>query len=213
MWGPSIPAYRIDKSSNLRNPNHPKKGSIIRVEPIRDLKAVKRIKKLREDNPRDFCLFTCGINTAYRAKELMSIRIGQVEHLIAGDRLQIWQSKTKKLRPVAVNGAVIAAIDAWLQVHPDPRPDAPLFISGRGGKALTVPTVSSMLKDWCAEIGLHGNYASHTMRKTWGFHQYRQNNAGIAFLMEAFGHTTQKQTLDYLCIDPDEIRELYDFEL
>jgi len=27
--------------------------------------------------------------------------------------------------------------------------------------------------------------------------------------MEAFGHTTQKQTLDYLCIQSAEIQELY----
>jgi len=99
------------------------------VGPIRDLKAVKRIKKLREDSPRDLCLFTLGINTAYRANELLSLRVGDVDYLQAGDRLEIRQSKTKKIRPVMVNNAAVTALDRWLAIHPDPRPDRPLFLS------------------------------------------------------------------------------------
>jgi len=200
-----------------RNPNHPKKGSAIKVEPIRELKAIKRIKKLREENGflwlRDLCLFTLGINTAYRANELLSISVGQVDYLQAGDRLELKQSKTNKTRAITVNKTVASAIDRWLSVHPSPNADSPLFISQRGGEALTVPTVSNMVKEWCLEAGLRGNYGSHTLRKTWGYHQLRINGAPIPLLMEAYGHSTQKQTLDYLCIDADEIRELYALEL
>ena len=31
--------------------------------------------------------------------------------------------------------------------------------------------------------------------------------------MEAYGHATQKQTLDYLCIQAEEVSELNDLEL
>lgn len=37
-----------------KNANHPQKGSTIRVEPIRDKKAIYRIKKILEDHPRDY---------------------------------------------------------------------------------------------------------------------------------------------------------------
>ena len=67
------------------NDNHPKLGASIKVEPIRELKAIKRIKYILADNPRDLCLFTMGINTAYRANELLSLTVGQVDHLVAGD--------------------------------------------------------------------------------------------------------------------------------
>jgi hypothetical protein len=50
------------------------------------------------------------------------------------------------------------------------------------------------------------------MRKTWGFWQYKRGKP-IPLLMEAFGHTSQKQTLDYLCIQAEEVAELYDLEL
>ena len=34
------------------NPNHPKKGSTIKVEPIRHLKDIKSIKRLLQDSPQ-----------------------------------------------------------------------------------------------------------------------------------------------------------------
>ena len=80
------------RSELPRNTNRPKKGSSIKVEPIRQTKEIKRIKKLLSDTPRDLCLFTLGINTAYRANELLSIRVGQVDYLSVGDPLEVKQS-------------------------------------------------------------------------------------------------------------------------
>ena len=93
-------------------------------------------RKIIADNPRDLCLFTFGINTAYRAGELLSITVGQVDHLQAGERLDLKQAKNGKYRDTSLNATVIAALDAWLAEHPDPRPDAPLFMSRRGNAAL-----------------------------------------------------------------------------
>ena len=55
-----------------------------------------------------------------------------------------------------------------------------------------------------------GNYGSHSLRKTWGYWQYMSGNARtMPLLMEAFGHSSQKQTLDYLCIQAKDIEEIY----
>lgn len=196
-----------------RNANHPKKGSSIKVYPIRDLKAIKRIKKLNEDKPRDLCLFTLGINTAYRANELLSLTVGQVDHLVAGDVLDIKQSKTKKYRAITVNQTVVDVIDKWLKVHPDPRPQAPLFISRVSGKALTVQAVNLMIKKMCADVGLKENYGSHTLRKTWGYQARMHFNQPMPLLMAAFGHTSEAVTLEYLGIQDAEISKLYSMEL
>lgn len=196
-----------------RNANHPKKGSSIKVYPIRDLKAIKRIKKLNEEKPRDLCLFTLGINTAYRANELLSLTVGQVDYLVAGDILDIKQSKTKKYRAITVNQTVVDVIDQWLKVHPDPRPQAPLFISRVSGKALTVQAVNLMIKNMCADVGLKENYGSHTLRKTWGYQARMHFNQPMPLLMAAFGHTSEAVTLEYLGIQDAEISKLYSMEL
>ena len=164
-------------------------------------------------SPRDLCLFTFGINTAYRAGELLSLSVGQVDYLHLGDRLDLKQAKTKLYRPATLNAPVIRTLRDWLAVHPDPSPEAPLFVSRKDGRALRVATVNNLVKTWCREAGLRGNYGSHSLRKTWGYHQRVQAGRPVALLMTAYGHASERQTLDYLCIQDTEIKELYDLEL
>lgn len=204
-------------SQKCPNPNHPKKGSTIKVEPIRDKKSIQKLKDLLADKPRDLCLFTLGINTAYRANELVSITVGQVAHLKVGDRLDVKQSKNGKYRSVTLNNNAVNAIQACLAIHPCPTHTAPLFFSHTTSRALKSNTVSKYMKEWCKQIGIFGNYASHTMRKTWGYHIYRNTNivshsttqTKIAELMIAYGHATERQTLEYLCIQDRDISSLY----
>ena len=189
------------------NPYHPKPGDYIIVEPIRKKAEISRIKKLIADVPRDYCLFVFGINTAYRAKEILSIKVGQIRNLEAGDSINL-KTKSKRYRRVTLNNSVITSIKQLLEskkFHDDDY----LFRSQRGGnKAIGVNTLSSKVKTWCMYAGLKGNYGSHTLRKTWGYWQ-RMNNTSIPILMKAFGHATQQQTLAYLGIQDDEIKNLY----
>ena len=192
-----------------RNPNHPKRGSSIKVNPITELSAIKRIKQQLANKPRDLCLFTLGINTAYRANELVSIKVGQVDYLKTQDRLDLKQSKNKKYPSITLNATAIEAIQNWLEVHPDVRPDAPLFISAKTKLALNSVTVTSMVKAWCSKAGLRGNFGSHTLRKTWGYHQRKTFHRPIVLLTQAYGHSSEAQTLAYLCIQREEIEALY----
>ena len=191
--------------------NHPCPGAKIKVYPIRDPVAIADIKnRLRRKNLRDFCLFTLGINTAYRAGELLSLTIGQVTHLRAGDILEIKQSKTGRHRATTLNRVSVDAIQCWLARHPAAgQEQAPLFLSQRSERALGVAAVNRLVKKWCAEANLSGNFGSHTLRKTWGYHQRVRNNAAIPLLMTAYGHATQAQTLAYLDIQDSEISDLY----
>ena len=53
----------------------------------------------------------------------------------------------------------------------------------------------------------------HTLRKTWGYHQRVTFGVDLPRLMVCFNHSTQRQTLDYLCIQPQEIKDVYENEL
>ena len=72
-----------------------------------------------------------------------------------------------------------------------------------------MPAVNLKVKRWCAAIRLKGNYGAHSLRKTFGYHK-RHAGIDIPTLMECFNHATQKQTLDYLCIQPEEIKNVYE---
>ena len=204
-----------------RNFNHPKKGSSTKTEPKRNKCDIERIKALLKGKPRDYCLFTLGINTAFRASELVSILVGQVSHLRPFDTLTLKQPKTGKFRTVTINQNAYEAIRLCLAAHPDrDNLDAPLFCSITTRKALKATTLSKYMKEWCALAGLQGQFSSHTIRKTWGYSIYRyynhdiaQSSRKIAEIMMAFGHKTERQTLDYLCISDREIQTLFQMEL
>lgn len=195
----------------VKNLNHPKKGSSIRVEPIRDLRAVKRIKaSLYARSPRDYCLFVLGINTAYRISELLSLTVSDVAHLKPGDVLNIRQSKTNKYRLATLNTVAYDAIQYWLQRHPQPVAHAALFASNRTGDALLPSTCCNMVKEWCADADIHGNYGSHSLRKTWGFHQRVTYNEPTALISRALGHSSERETQSYLGIQTKEIECLFE---
>lgn len=192
------------------NPNHPVKGAAIKVYPVRHLHQIETIKSNISNNPRNLCLFTLGINTAYRANELLSITLGQVWHLKKGDVLDLKQSKTDAYRQITLNGNAVDSIQNWIAHYPLERAsDAPLFLSARTGQTLCVPAVSRLIKGFCKQANIEGNYGSHTLRKTWGYQQRLQAKAPLYLLMRAFGHSTELQTLEYLCIQPEEIQSLY----
>jgi integrase len=192
------------------NPHRPAPGSSIKVQPIRLKKDIETIKNNLVGNPRDFCLFTLGINTAYRANELLSIRVGQVRDLGVGGVLDVKQSKTDRYRQVTLNRKAVDAIQRLLRSRQYAAEDF-LFYS-RWGDRLGVPEVSRKVKGWCTEIRLDGNYGSHTLRKTWGFWQYKRGTP-IPLLMEAFGHQTQRQTMAYLGIQAMEVAQIFEMEL
>jgi len=189
--------------------NHPDEGSIISVEPIRNKKHIDLIKKMLADKPRDYALFVVGINTAYRASELLALTVGKVKHLQVGDTFIVREQKTSKKRGVTLNKAAYDALQSVLVTMPGAPDDAPIFGSRKGERALTVSTLNRMVKEWCSIYNLPGNYGSHTLRKTWGYHQRVTFKRDLPEIMVALGHSSQRQTLHYLCIADSEIQDLF----
>lgn len=212
----------------MRAMNHPKAGDNIKVEPIRSEKDIRNIKRFLADKckPRDLAIFTLGINTNLRASDLLLIKVGQVRNLQVGDHFRVRESKTGKDKNITINKTVYDAISNLLSDMKDAN-DEELLFQSRNGKQrkiimkngretrmplpneISVPTLNAMVKGWCSEINLKGNYGSHTLRKTFGYIHRTVFNTDIPTLMTMFNHSTQKQTLTYLGIQPSEIKDAY----
>ena len=193
----------------MRSNNRPQKGSTIKVEPIREPKDIRLIKKLLAERPRDLAIFTVGINTNLRASDLLQITVGQVRRLQSGEHFSLKEKKTGKLKDVTVNKNVHEVVQGLLRTMLDAGDGEFLFQSRKGRQALCVSYLNSLVKAWCREINLKGNYGSHTLRKTFGYIHRTVFNTDIPTLMQMFNHSTQKQTLAYLGIQPSEIKEAY----
>lgn len=184
------------------NPNHPKLGSITKVDPIRDLKAIARIKAILAGNPRDLALFTLGINTAFRASDLVSIRVSD----LVENRITIREQKTAKVRTVLLNAPTLATVRELISVK-HLHANSYLFLGQRG--QLSVPYVNGLVKRWCRDVGIKGNYGSHSLRKTFGYHMRTAFNVDLPTLMTVFNHSSQRQTMTYLGIQEQEVLDCY----
>lgn len=181
-----------------------------KVDPIRKLKDINAIKTLLKSKPRDLALFTVGINTNLRASDLCRIKAGMVRNLSPGEDFILTEKKTGKERRITLNSACVDAIQLLLETN-DLKNSDQLFKGKRGDIKTT--TIIYLVKQWTGAINLKGNYGSHSLRKTWGYHQRKRFGVDIPTLMVMFNHSSQKQTLDYLCIQPQEIRDVYMNEL
>jgi integrase len=193
-----------------KNQNHPKPGSQIKVEPIKNLKDIKAIKSLLKDNPRNSTLFILGINTNLSPSELIHLQYKDVKNLDVNGILTIEDENNDKVKEVMLNRSCVLSIKSLIEINGYEDEDY-LFKSQRG--KLIVPSVHRLIDKWCTAVNLKANYGSHTLRKTWGYHQHHTFGAEIKDLMGYFNHSTKKQTMDYLCIDEKKAENLFLNEL
>jgi integrase len=197
--------------------NRPRKGARIKVEPIRYLADIKRIKNLIMNRPRDLALFTLGINTPLRISDLLRLTCGQVADLTPGDPLVIYEKRTGRRLKMGFNRVCCEAVDHLLKtparkVIRRAGADSYLFPSRRG-EVLLPSSVHRLVKSWCNGIGLEGNYGANSLRKTWGYHQFATFGTDLSRLGTIFNHATRRQTLDYLCLVPEDFKSIFDHEL
>ena len=186
------------------NSNHPKKGSRIAVDPIRQIKDIKAISKMTSGNPRDHLLFVMGINNGLRACDLVRVKVGDFRYLEVGDTLTIKESKTGKDNILVVNKTVYKALQTYLEtVRPDD--GAYLFASRKGESHLQSQAVSKLVKKWTRAINLKGNYGAHTLRKTWGYIQRTMHGVGFEIICKRYNHSSPAITMRYLGIQDKEV--------
>lgn len=190
---------------NIGNPNHPKKGDRIKVDPIREIKHIESIKKMLSGNTRDLLLFTMGINNGLRCGDLLKLKVNQVKHLKPNETITIVEQKTGKENVLMVNKSVHKVLKDYLE-KVKPNDDDYLFKSKKGqNQPLSVGSVNGMIKDWCKSINLKGKYGTHSLRKSFGYIQRTRFGVGWELLCKRFNHSSPSITMRYLGIEDKEV--------
>lgn len=57
----------------------------------------------------------------------------------------------------------------------------------------------------CHQVGLRGNFGTHSLRKTWGYHA-RMQGVDLALIMYKLNHASLAYTKRYLGITDDELQ-------
>lgn len=182
------------------------------ADPIRDNKYILEILDLLKDNPRDQALFMVGISTNLRGSDLVKLTVKHAEDVINNGFCIITEEKTEKSRRVFMNKSAKLILTKLLlerKVDPKVEPNSPLFVGQRG--QFTRTTFSRMVQQWCAAVGVPGKISGHTLRKTYGYFQFRIKGVDLESLMHDFNHSDAKTTLYYIGVtDKTEQRKRFE---
>lgn len=183
------------------------------VEPIRDRKKIAQIKNLLrgQQRYRDLLLFVVGINTALRISDLLTLRIG---HFVDSQkrrkrRFTIHEQKRGKRHEGIINNSIREAHDEYLLAYHGIADDPDHFVFfNTKAKNYRVPIgrgqAWKFITSICRDVGLRGNYGTHSLRKTWGYHA-RLQGVDLALIMHKLNHSSISTTKRYLGITDDEL--------
>lgn len=197
-----------------------------KADPLKSLDDINRISQYLISNRRyrDNMLFICGINFGLRISDLLRLRFCNLinDDLTFKAEFPILEKKTMNTRKVrknrwlSINDAVVDAVLLYLQNVPSKLDDFMFRSESTNGKdknvALSRKSVDRILKEIHDTLGIHAHMSSHTLRKTFGYHQMAMDNNDarkLLVLQKMFGHSSVAQTMEYIGITDEEINEAY----
>ena len=180
------------------------------VEPIKNTRDINKIKQYLygKENKRDYCIFVVGINVGLRAGDLLSLKINDVtDGNTIFDTVTIKEQKTGKTRNFALNKNAKEAIQLYINSLADYDFNDYLFKSRKGGH-LGVRPLHHIIKTLTKDLGIKGNFGTHTLRKTMAYHRYI-NNVPLETLQKLLNHSSSAITLRYIGITQKVIIDCY----
>ena len=183
------------------------------VEPIKNKKDVEAVEKFLEKHSlRNQLIWVFLCNSGLRVSDVLNLDIANVRNR---QYVEIIEKKTGKYKRFPLNDKLKNLIKKYL-VERDKTysitGDEPLFV-GKKHCRLDRSQVYRFIKDACAKVGLQGNYGTHSGRKSFGYHHYKQNH-DVALLQKVFNHSSPSITMRYIGISQEELDESYkNFEL
>lgn len=196
-------------------------------DPIKDMRDIERISDwcIEHGRYRDNMLFIVGINFGLRVSDLLELRFCDLinDNLTFKDTFPVFEIKTrntrkrKRNRYITINEAVVEAVTLYLEKTPNVSLGDYLFKNQSGNSTgENVPmdrrSVNRIMDMFKEKLDLTMKVSSHTLRKTFGYHQMVMGGNDprqLLLLQKIFGHKSAAQTLDYIGITEEEIASAY----
>lgn len=197
------------------------------AEPIKNIEDIDAICEYLQANERyrDNMLFVVGINFGLRVSDLRVLRFSNLinDNLTFKDRFAVFEKKTrntrkrKKNRYITLNQAVIEAVTLYLEHTPGVALSDFMFRSesnngGNKNEPLSTRSIERILKGIANDLDLNIRMSTHTLRKTFCYHQMlmdHNDTRKLLLLQKMLGHSSPAQTLDYIGITEEEIDAAY----
>ncbi len=171
------------------------------VEPIRKKQDIAKVENILRQNKRDLLFFVMGINSGLRISDILALDVKDVHNV---SHIEVVEKKTDKRKKFFVNSKLRPMIAEFIKGRKD---DEPLFLS-RFGNRLNRIRAYEIVNFACKKSGIKYKVGTHTLRKTFGYHHYRQFK-DVALLQRIFNHSSPCVTMRYIGIEQDNIDASY----
>lgn len=166
------------------------------VEPIRDVDVFHDIQAtLKNENYRNYTLIMTGTYTGLRISDILKLK---VKHVKDKKYIDIKENKTDKRNIIEINPLLRNIYKEYCSNMSD---EEYLFRKSNINKPIGREQAWKIMKHIGSAFGVD-NLGTHTLRKTFGFHYYKQTG-DIATLMQMFNHSKESITLKYIGITQD----------
>lgn len=168
------------------------------VQPIRDPEIIRAIKDdLGEKSKRNRMLFITGINSGLRISDILRLRVIDTKR----NYFNLIEMKTGKKKRIEMT----PGLRKELREYAEGKLDHEFLFKSREGvnKPISRSMAYKILRASAEKFGLD-DIGTHTLRKTFGYHFYKQYK-NVAMLQQIFNHRDQDTTLIYIGINQDEM--------
>jgi integrase len=175
----------------------------MKVEPIKDIDTIRDIMNyLKSDNERDYVMFTTGIYTGLRISDILRLRVCDVR-----DRkvLRVKQKKTGEVVEIPVNAKLKKIYKDYCK---DKDEMDYLIANERMGVSIPIKRDRAYkIMNKVAKIYRLDRIGTHTLRKTCGYHMYKNNGNNIGLVMKVLGQKNSASTLNYIGLNDLDVKK------
>lgn len=192
------------------------------VQPIRDKKKLQKLLQvLKAKQYTVYVVFQFGLNSGLRVSDVLALNVKDVCNkdritreglatLKIKDYVEIREQKTSKPKKFPIRGElkkILKEYLTWRSKNCKYNQEDILFIGARHNR-MSRSVVYRNINNSAREAGITDSIGTHTMRKTFGYHFYKQTK-DLTLLQSIFNHSSSAVTLRYIGITQDDINKGY----
>ena len=189
------------------------------VHPLYKYEDIQRVREnlTKRGKIREAECFFIACHIGLRSCDLLTLKFDDMK----GKRVTVTEKKTGKKRDFPLTKVVSDSLPILKKFYQDKNVDPVYLFQTTGNiasgriKPISYTHLFRTLKVAFLNCEIDGNLATHTMRKTFGYHMYKKHG-DLPLIQKMFNHASPAETLNYIGVTKQTIDQAYwslDFSL